>query len=419
MLAVTVTAALASPLAAPLAHADPNDPDTPSAGDVRSAQDDAAHAKTKVGRVGERLDAATAALDAASARAAQAAEAWNGARWQAAKARQAERRATAASAKAERTLAVHKRTYRDTVITVGTSGYEVSAAGSLLAADDMAGMLETEASNDHVQALLGQRYEDYMDALSAAEKARTRAEAATKNAESKVASARTARESARSAAAVAASTAGKIERRKTRLIATLARLQGVSVAVAKQRRDGLAAQRAAARAAAARASAPVAPAPSSPAPSSPAPSKPAPSNPAPSNPAPSNPAPSNPAPPSGQGGQAAVAFARAQIGEPYVWGAAGPSTWDCSGLTAKAWSSAGKYLPHYSVAQYDASTPINPSQLKPGDLVFWGSNGNPSSIYHVALYAGNQMIIHAPRTGRNVTEESMYYWRTPDFYARP
>jgi cell wall-associated NlpC family hydrolase len=76
-------------------------------------------------------------------------------------------------------------------------------------------------------------------------------------------------------------------------------------------------------------------------------------------------------------------------------------------------------LPHYSVAQYSQSTPISASSLRPGDLVFWGSSSSPSSIYHVALYVGNGMIIQAPRTGRDVEEVSMYYWITPNFYARP
>ncbi|WP_343900922.1 C40 family peptidase, partial [Nocardioides aquaticus] len=123
--------------------------------------------------------------------------------------------------------------------------------------------------------------------------------------------------------------------------------------------------------------------------------------------------------PSATGGAAAVAFARQQLGEPYVWAAAGPDSWDCSGLTMGAWAAGGTSLPHYSVAQYEASTPIAPSDLQPGDLVFWGDSSDPGSIFHVALYAGNDMIIHAPRTGRPVVEESIYYWRLPDFYARP
>jgi cell wall-associated NlpC family hydrolase len=130
------------------------------------------------------------------------------------------------------------------------------------------------------------------------------------------------------------------------------------------------------------------------------------------------PAPVDPTPPpASSGASAAVSFARAQIGEPYVWAADGPDSWDCSGLTMRAWEAGGKYLPHYSVAQYEQSTPIASSQLRPGDLVFWGDS--PGSIYHVAIYSGNGMIIHAPRTGRDVEEVSMYYWIAPDYFARP
>jgi peptidoglycan DL-endopeptidase CwlO len=76
-------------------------------------------------------------------------------------------------------------------------------------------------------------------------------------------------------------------------------------------------------------------------------------------------------------------------------------------------------LPHSPVAQYEQSTPISASDLQPGDLVFWGSSSSAGSIYHVALYAGDGMIIHAPRTGRPVSLESMYYWIPPTHYARP
>lgn len=85
----------------------------------------------------------------------------------------------------------------------------------------------------------------------------------------------------------------------------------------------------------------------------------------------------------------------------------------------RAWAQGGRALPHYSVAQYEQSTPVRSSQLRPGDLVFWGSSSSPSSIYHVALYAGGGRIVHAPRTGRDVEEVSMHYWIPPNFYARP
>jgi peptidoglycan DL-endopeptidase CwlO len=82
-----------------------------------------------------------------------------------------------------------------------------------------------------------------------------------------------------------------------------------------------------------------------------------------------------------------------------------------------AWKQGGKSLPHYSAGQYSTSTPIKIGDLRPGDLLFWGSR--PSSIYHVALYVGDGQMIHAPRTGRNVEQVSMYYWITPNFFARP
>lgn len=116
---------------------------------------------------------------------------------------------------------------------------------------------------------------------------------------------------------------------------------------------------------------------------------------------------------------AAIAFATAQIGDPYKWGASGPNAWDCSGLTAGAWAAGGKSLPHYSVAQYTSSTPISSASLLPGDLVFWGSSSKSTSIYHVALYVGDGQMIHAPRTGRPVVQESMYSWTAPNFFARP
>jgi peptidoglycan DL-endopeptidase CwlO len=115
-----------------------------------------------------------------------------------------------------------------------------------------------------------------------------------------------------------------------------------------------------------------------------------------------------------------VAFAYAQIGEPYVWGGAGPDVWDCSGLTMGAWASAGVYLPHYAVSQYAATTPISSSQLQPGDLVYWASNpADPNTIFHVGLYIGNGEMIHAPHTGAFVRVESIYDWEMPDFFGRP
>jgi peptidoglycan DL-endopeptidase CwlO len=97
---------------------------------------------------------------------------------------------------------------------------------------------------------------------------------------------------------------------------------------------------------------------------------------------------------------AAVHFAMAQIGKPYVYGAAGPNSFDCSGLTMAAWGAAGVGLPHSSSAQYGSGTHISASQLQPGDLVFYYS-----PISHVGMYIGNGMIVNAenPSAGIRVT----------------
>ncbi|MGO1184277.1 MAG: NlpC/P60 family protein [Micrococcaceae bacterium] len=94
-----------------------------------------------------------------------------------------------------------------------------------------------------------------------------------------------------------------------------------------------------------------------------------------------------------------------QSGTYYAWGGNGPSGYDCSGFTLGAFQAAGKSLPRTSSGQYQAAKQYVPlSQLQPGDLVFWSSNGG-SSMYHVALYIGNNQIVHArnPQMGLSVT----------------
>ncbi|SDC22697.1 C40 family peptidase [Streptomyces prasinopilosus] len=104
-------------------------------------------------------------------------------------------------------------------------------------------------------------------------------------------------------------------------------------------------------------------------------------------------------------GRAGAAFAAAQskLGSPYVYGATGPSSYDCSGLTSWAYAQAGVSIPRTSEAQTGAGTKIySASQLQVGDLVFFFND-----LHHVGLYAGNGQIIHAPRSGTVVRYESM------------
>ncbi|MDQ3877163.1 MAG: NlpC/P60 family protein [Actinomycetota bacterium] len=105
----------------------------------------------------------------------------------------------------------------------------------------------------------------------------------------------------------------------------------------------------------------------------------------------------NPAPAANPSAQVAVQAALSQVGKPYQWGAAGPNSYDCSGLTMWAWAHAGVSLPHSSAAQYSATARVPTSALQPGDLVFYYS-----PIHHVAMYIGNGQMVEAPYTGSNV-----------------
>ena len=96
-------------------------------------------------------------------------------------------------------------------------------------------------------------------------------------------------------------------------------------------------------------------------------------------------------------GRKALAFARTQVGDRYRWGAAGPSAWDCSGLTMKAWRRAGVKLPHHAGGQLRKGQRIKRSQLRKGDLVFFYGG-----VRHVGIYAGHGKVIHASRPGKPV-----------------
>jgi cell wall-associated NlpC family hydrolase len=92
-----------------------------------------------------------------------------------------------------------------------------------------------------------------------------------------------------------------------------------------------------------------------------------------------------------------VQWAYNELGKPYQWGAAGPDSFDCSGLTQYVWGKAGVYLDHYTGSQWNQGQHVEASQLQPGDLVFFGSD-----LHHVGIYVGNGNMIEAPHTGANV-----------------
>ena len=107
----------------------------------------------------------------------------------------------------------------------------------------------------------------------------------------------------------------------------------------------------------------------------------------------------------------AVAAALSRVGDPYVWGGAGPNRFDCSGLVLWSWAKAGVSLPHWTGFQIHEGWPVDMKGLLPGDLVFmWqpGAKGGPPD--HVAMYIGNHLIVQAPHVGGYVEVSSMWWW---------
>ncbi|AVD99377.1 lipoprotein [Streptomyces phage BillNye] len=109
----------------------------------------------------------------------------------------------------------------------------------------------------------------------------------------------------------------------------------------------------------------------------------------------------------------AYSVAKAQLGDPYVYGAVGPNSFDCSGLTQYSYKKAGKYIPHYTGSQFKYTNDITVNQRVPGDLIFWSHKGTHDR-FHVSMYAGNGYMIHANAgsyLGYKVVKEKVgSYW---------
>jgi cell wall-associated NlpC family hydrolase len=103
-------------------------------------------------------------------------------------------------------------------------------------------------------------------------------------------------------------------------------------------------------------------------------------------------------------GAQALQAAISRLGYPYIWGAAGPTSFDCSGLVMWAYQQVGISLPHFTVSQYNSGVHVARNDLEPGDLVFFFSN-----ISHVGMYIGNGMMIDAPNFGEDVKVQPIYW----------
>lgn len=219
-------------------------------------------------------------------------------------------------------------------------------------------------------------------------------------------------------AAVAAEQAAAAQRDDlSRMYAQLAALKGTTAETEQAYYEGLTP------------TAPTTPAtpttPTSPTTPSPSPSATSTPTPTPSS-SPSTPStPTEPStPPATSKVETAIAYAEAQLGEPYQFGGAGPSSWDCSGLTKMSYAAAGVYIGTHSVSNQYATMSsqgrlVPTSQLQRGDLLFYGTGGSSSSLYHVAIYLGNGQMIEAPRPGANVRIVSIRYGDLAAYAGRP
>ena len=104
----------------------------------------------------------------------------------------------------------------------------------------------------------------------------------------------------------------------------------------------------------------------------------------------------------------AIQFALGEVGKPYVWGATGPNTYDCSGLILRAFQAAGIDLPRVSWQQFAAGGHVPVKQAQPGDLLFYATDpSDPATIHHVMLYMGDGQMVEAPYSGESVRVRSV------------
>lgn len=430
------------------ARAAPEEPGTPSQGQVDAARSAMGTAAQSVTEIDAAYAAARVQLELAQRQAATANEASHAAQLrlaEAARAADAARATVDTTTSAAESAAKGVRQYAAQVYTSHGGLDDIEAylsSGGPQQVADRAAVLETLAQARR-QALT-----DASMATNAATEARRRADAAAAQLSKAAAEANQAQSAASAAVARAESESERLGVEQQARLVQLAALRNTTVELEQARQEALArvaaaeeaarqaeAQRAAAEAAAQRAAAesaaraaaeqeaaaaaaaaaaaqqaaeqarraaegqPVPAAPAPPAPPTPVPAPPPAPAPAPPPPAPTNPAAGN--------RQAVLDYAYGQLGKPYVWGGAGPNSFDCSGLTMMSYRQIGIYLDHYTGSQYNAGTKIPIAQLQPGDLVFFGPSG-PAS-YHVGIYIGNNQMIHAPNSNSVVRIDNIYW----------
>ncbi|HEY3508738.1 MAG TPA: C40 family peptidase [Kribbella sp.] len=442
VLAICLAGSMAVPTL-PAEAAKPKPPVIPSKAAVERAKQAAASKAAQVAKIERELAAANARLEQLGIQSGIADEAYNGAVYRLQQAKAAAAAAAARATEAEKTLAVQRQQIGRFAAASYQGGGDVAKLAPLFTADGPQQLLDSAGAAHSVSAAMQGSYLRFSATQVMTNLFKVQADQAVakvKKATDEAAQAKKAAEDAEAAQSAAVTAIGV---QRTNSIAQLATLQNISVKVAAQRQHGLeelarirAAEIAARKAAelkrriaareAAERRAEAAERRREAAeqareereereqakqnhgkkPKKHKPSKPSHND--------------DGGHSSRRGASAAIEFAKNQLGDMYLWGATGPNRWDCSGLTQGAWERAGVQLPHYSVAQYEQIQHIQEDDLRPGDLIFWALNpDDPGTIHHVAMYLGDGMMIHAPRTGKPVQIDSVYYWVPPNFFGRP
>ncbi|CAM3603236.1 NlpC/P60 family protein [Occultella aeris] len=435
LVAVLGSVVLAGTLAVGSAAAEPTIPSQDDIDDSQAAADSTA---SQIATLEVQLATNAAALDAANIDAAVAAEAYNQAAVDLETAQQDADAAQAASDRADADVLAASQEVARIATAAYRNGGDLQQLSVFLSADGVQDAVNGATTFDR----LGGSATDALGRLDAAELVadimQQRADDAVAEQEAATAELEETSDAADAAAFTAQTTLETTQSERGALINELATLRNTTAELEAERQTALEAQQrerenAAAAAAisapvatpAATPASPVAPTPA--APVTPAPTAPAPSTPAPAPTAPA-PAPSTPAPPaptptpptSGSGtGAAALAWALTQVGKPYLLGAEGPNSYDCSGLTMRAYQNAGVSIPRTTTTQYAAVSHVPVGQMRPGDLIFYSDNGSASGIYHVAIYAGDGMRVHAPRPGASVEYVPIWWTNVLPMAGRP
>ncbi|WP_329482467.1 C40 family peptidase [Kribbella sp. NBC_01484] len=432
----------------PAEAAKPKPPVIPSKAAVERAKQAAASKAGQVAAIERQLAAANARLEQLGIQSGIADEAYNGAVYKLQQAKAEAAAAAARAAKAQQTLAIQRQQIGRFAAASYQGGGDVAKIAPLFTADGPQQLLDSAGAARSVSTAMQGSYLRYTATQVVTNLFKVQADQAVVKVKQATDEAAKAKQAAGDAEAAQAAAVTAMGVQRTQSIAQLAVLQNTSVRVAAQRQRGLeelARQRAAALAArkaaelkrriAAREAAERAREKAEQAREKAEQAreekeareqakrnhgKKPPKQHTPDRPSNDNGNDNGNSHSTRRGAQAAIDFAMSQLGDMYLWGGTGPSRWDCSGLMMGAWERAGVQLPHYSVAQYEQIRHINEDELRPGDLIFWALNpDDPGTIHHVAMYLGNGQMIHAPRTGKPVQIDSVFYWIPPNFFGRP